>query len=297
MRRGWKWVWRITGVLLAVVLVLGVVAYRELQSHGFFRDPVFETARPDVPELGHPAVLVFSKTNAYIHKEAIPAARAMFADLAREQGWQLYVSDSGAVFNPADLARFDAVVWNNVTGDVLLSEQREAFRTWLEAGGGYLGIHAAGDDSHDVWPWYVDHVVRAHFIGHPLHPQFQQALLVPDLPADPIVAGVPEPWLRTDEWYSFAASPRAADLRVLVSIDEASYAPEILGRSIRMGDDHPMIWKHCVGSGRVVYSAPGHTAESFAEPGYRALLGRALRWVARMDATPPGSGTLACEQS
>jgi uncharacterized protein len=244
-------------------------------------------------------VLVFSKTNSFIHKEAIPAAKALFEKMGAEQGWSVYQSDSGALYNAEDLAHFDVVVWNNVTGDVLLPAQRAAMQTWLEQGGGYVGLHSAGDSSHDVWPWYQDNVIRAHWIGHPLKPQFQQATLHVEQPADPIVAALPLNWSRTDEWYSFAKSPRGPDVRVLVTIDESSYTPgSMFGTALAMGGDHPVIWKHCVGRGRALYSALGHTAESFAEPEYREVLKRAIAWAARLQpavAAPIAGAPLTCE--
>ena len=297
MTTGWKRFWAVLGVLALIAVVLAILGYREARSLGFLREPVFETVREELPPMGHPAVLVFSKTNSFIHKEAIPAARQMLRDIATEQGWSIYLSDNGAIYNPEDLARFDVIVWNNVTGDVLLPEQRSAMRAWLEQGGGFVGLHAAGDNSHDVWPWYQDTVIRAHFIGHPLDPQFQQATLRAEQPADPIVSGLPDEWVREDEWYSFAASPRAPDVRVLLTIDESTYNPgEFFNTPLGMGEDHPMIWKHCVGEGRVVYSAPGHTAETYADPKYRELVSRAIAWSGRINAHGmAGPDGLACE--
>ncbi len=162
-----------------------------------------------------------------------------------------------------DLAHFDVIVWNNVTGDVLTAQQREAMRHWLEQGGGFLALHAGGDNSHEVWPWYLDTVIRARFIGHPLDPQFQQATLHIEQPADPIVAALEEDWVRTDEWYSFEKSPRAADVRVLATIDESTYSPgSFFGKALAMGSDHPMIWKHCAGAGPgVLFGAGAYRGE------------------------------------
>lgn len=279
-------------VLLGSVLLSAGYVVWQLRLMGFMREPVFETERVQVPVLGRPAVLVFSKTNAFIHRDAIPAAQAMLREIARERGWSIFFSDSSAVFNTEDLVKFDVIVWNNVTGDVLLPEQRWTFRTWLSGGGGFVGIHAAGDNSHKAWPWYQDMVIRARFIGHPMNPQLQQATLSIEQPQDPIAAGLPQRWVRTDEWYSFAMSPRAAGVDVLVTLDEGSYDPRsLLGTSLAMGSDHPVVWKHCVERGRVFYAAPGHTAESYEEPAYRLLLGKAIAWAGRIDAfAGPRSG-------
>ena len=69
---------------------------------------------------------------------------------------------NGAVFNPEQLAKFDVVIWNNSTGRVLTDEQRAAFKAYIENGGGYVGIHGAGDHSHH-WDWYEDELVGARF--------------------------------------------------------------------------------------------------------------------------------------
>jgi type 1 glutamine amidotransferase len=296
-RRHWlQW------VLLTLLVLLGLAAMAALlflRGIGFLRAPVYETDRPRLPLEHHPSVLVFSKTNAFIHKDAIPAAKELLALMGEEQGWGVFQTDGGGVFNRDDLARFDVVVWNNVTGDVLTPAQREAFASWLQSGGGFVGLHAAGDSSHKHWPWYHDTVIRAQFIGHPTNPQFQQATVRIEQPADPIVGTLGPAWQRTDEWYSFAQSPRAPDLRVLATLDEASYVPRgLFGASLAMGADHPVIWKHCAGAGRVFYSALGHTADSYAEPAYREILVRAIRWAGRMNtADRQPADPLPCETS
>ena len=242
-RRHWlQW------VLLTLLVLLGLAAMATalfLRGIGFLHAPVYETDRPRLPSEHHPSVLVFSKTNAFIHRDAIPAAKELLARMGEEQGWSVFQTDGGGVFNTDDLARFDVVVWNNVTGDVLTPAQRKAFAGWLQAGGGFVGLHAAGDNSHEHWAWYRDTVIRAQFIGHPTNPQFQQATVRIEQPADPIVGTLGPAWQRTDEWYSFAQSPRAPDLRVLAALDEASYVPRgLFGASLAMGADHPVIWKH-----------------------------------------------------
>lgn len=293
MKKAWKRFWIVLGVVVAVVLIVGIRGVMEARSLGFLRSPVYETERPELPLLQHPAVLVFSKTNSFIHKEAIPAAKQLLEEMGAEHSWSVFFSDSGAVYTHEDLERFDVIVWNNVTGDVLTAGQRDAMRNWLEQGGGFIGLHAAGDNSHEKWPWYQDTVIRARFIGHPLDPQFQLATLIPQQSGDPIVAGLPARWVREDEWYSFEKSPRAPDVSILVTIDESTYSPgSFFGKDLGMGDDHPMIWKHCVGKGRVFYSALGHTGESYAEPEYRQILQRAIVWAGGLDGgnTLSGSG-------
>lgn len=281
-----KWLLRISILLPALALASGALFYMAMRQQGFFRSPSYETERPVLPPLPRPTILLFSKTNGYIHKEAIPAAKVALQQIASQRGWALFTTDSSAIYNTEDLAKFDAVIWNNVSGDVLSEQQRAALQHYLENGGGFVGIHGAGGDRHYAWSWYARTLLKAQFVGHPLNPQFQQATLRIENHDDPIVQGIGDTWRREDEWYSFEQSPRAAGVKVLATLDESSYQPEIFGASLRMGPDHPVIWKHCLNEGRVFYSALGHTAESYDEPHYRSVLEHAIAWAAGIEAAP-----------
>lgn len=283
----------VRGVLIVLALVVAwfaISAYRHwdtIQRVFLGGVHVHETTPPAIPaDLKRPAILVFSKTNAFRHEEAIPAANALFAQVARDKGWGYFQTENGATFSPEILAKFDAVVFNNVSGDVFTPAQQQAFRSWLEAGHGYLGIHAAGDNSHEAWGWYMKDVIGTTFTQHTMKPQFQTATVRVEDAAHPATQGLPASWKRVEEWYSFDKSPRGnKGTGVLVSVDEKTYNPEgMFGKDLRMGD-HPMVWWHCAGKGRVLYSAFGHRAEAYAEPQHKALLTNAAVWA--MDPNAP----------
>jgi type 1 glutamine amidotransferase len=282
-------------LLLATILVGAVVLWRNwdmVQRLALGGIHVYETTPPDIPnDIPRPAILVFSKTNAFRHEEAIPAAGKMFAEMARQNGWGIYQTENGATFRPDILARFDAVVFSNVSGDVFTPDQREAFKSYLENGGGYVGIHAAGDNSHKDWDWYVNSVIGAKFTGHPIDPQFQKATMRIEDHAHPATAGLPASLDRVDEWYSFEKSPRGTPgLIVLATLDERTYKPgSFFGTELSMGADHPIAWWRCVGNGRVIYAAGGHTAETYSDPSYRKFLDGATRWAIRRAGNGCGS--------
>jgi type 1 glutamine amidotransferase len=233
------------------------------------------------PAAAAPAILIFTRANGYRH-DSIPAATAALTAIARAEGWEAKVSDDPRLFNRAELKRYAVVVWNNTSGKVLDAEQAEAFQRYVEGGGGFVGVHGAGGDPSYAWPWYVQTLIGAQFIAHPgppFSPQFQTARLKVEDRSQPATRSLPQAWSRTDEWYSFAASPRGK-VRVLVSLDEGSYRPlGYNGKDIHMGD-HPIVWQHCVGRGRAFFSAMGHRPEAYAEPAYRDLLKGALEWAA-----------------
>jgi uncharacterized protein len=272
----------IVGLVVFGVMKLGPIIYRI--TVGMKR---YEAVPPTLPAtLNGKAILIFSKTNGYREDEQIKVSNAALSHIAAERGWSSFVTENGAVFNPEQLKHFRAVVWNNVSGDVLTESQRESFKTWLEQGGGFVGLHGAGGDPKYSWRWYVDDLIGAQFIGHTFRPHFQQATIVVEDPNHPAMRGLGPTWVRTDEWYSFAASPRLKGYRVLATLDERTYHPWMRllpfgrGKDVRMGADHPIVWSHCVGNGRALYSGLGHAASTYSEPKHLQMIAGAISWAA-----------------
>ena len=275
-------------IVLLAALALWLVGPGNINRMFLGNGITYDSQPPALPALGAPAVLIFSKTNGFRDDNQIKTANAALEKLAKDKGWATFTTENAAVFNAAQLATFKAVVWNSTSGDVLTADQRAAFKTWMEAGGGFVGLHGAGGDPTYKWQWYVDTLIGAQFTGHTLNPQFQQARLVIEDQNHPATRGLGSEWVRSDEWYSFDKSPRAKGSRVLVTIDEATYKPEesipmLVRKDLRMGKDHPMVWSHCVNDGRAIYSALGHRADSYAEPKHLALIAGAIAWAAGLE--------------
>ncbi len=275
-----KWV----GILLLVWIVGSLALLKYIGAWSvFFPSHAHETVAPEIPaSVELPAILVFTKTNSFRHKEAIEAGAVFFEQLAQAQGWSMFHTENGAVFNAEDLSRFAVVIFHNASGDILSQEQQLAFQTWLQDGGGWLGVHAAGDGSHQDWPWYVENLLGAKFTAHPMDPQYQVADVTNEMPDHPVMTGLPKNWQHEEEWYSWERSPRGKDFTILVSIDEQSYSPiqKILGaeNDLRMGD-HPVVWNRCIGEGRAIYSALGHQAKAYEDSKHKQLLENAITWA------------------
>lgn len=245
----------------------------------YWPTPVVDTVAPALPPLERErAVLVFSKTNGFRDGEQIEAANTALSRMVEARGWDTYVSENAAVFNPEALARFDVVVLNSNSGNVFTDAQRTAFREWIEAGGGVVALHGAGGDTRYDWDWYVDVLIGAQFIGHTSTPhQFQDAAVLVADTAHPAMRDLPPRWTREDEWYAFDRVPSGHGTRVLARLDENSYAP---APEQRMGD-HPIVWTRCIDRGAVFYSALGHKAGTYAEPLHLQMIEGAIDWAVR----------------
>lgn len=236
------------------------------------------------PDLDIPAtdvrILVFDKINGFDHGPSVTAATQAIKALAEQQGWGVTVTHRSGAFTPDILVQFDAVVWNNNSGDVLTLSQRKAFEDYIATGGGYVGIHGAGGDTVYFWDWYAQQLLGAQFIGHPMQPQFQNATVHINNTESQIGAQLMPGWTMKEEWYSFAQSPRNSGASVVASLDESTYLPVGFGdKDLRMGDDHPIAWTRCVGNGRSFYTGIGHRPEGYNLPENLTLLRDGLRWA------------------
>jgi type 1 glutamine amidotransferase len=207
-----------------------------------------------------PAVLIFSKTNGFRH-ESIPAGIEAIKKLGASNGFDVVATEDSLEISKSNLKKFAAVIFLSPTGKVFGPAQEEAFQNYIEQGGGYVGIHAATDCEYN-WPWYGK-LAGAYFKSHPSQ---QEAKLIIVNKNHPSTAGLPDTWVRKDEWYNFKdINP---DITVLIKIDESSY------KGGENGGDHPMAWYHAYDGGRAFYTELGHTNESFSDSLYlKHLLG------------------------
>ncbi|KPH58923.1 ThuA domain-containing protein [Novosphingobium sp. ST904] len=237
---------------------------------------------------GAPSLLLFEKINGFKDTPGFDAAHALIMDLARENGWNVVATDKGGAIRPETLRRFDAVIWNNISGDVLTLTQRKALQGYVEGGGGFFAVHGSAGDPVYFWDWYADTLIGARFAGHPMAPQFQDARIRIETPSSPLAAGLPAEWTMNDEWYSFSTNPRKAGASVLATLDETTYSLKgIGGQDLHMGD-HPLVWSNCIGKGRMFYSAIGHRPETYSTPEYRTMVKNALTWVSQRKACERG---------
>ncbi|MBC7849651.1 MAG: ThuA domain-containing protein [Chitinophagaceae bacterium] len=209
---------------------------------------------------GKPRILVFAKTAAFRHS-SIPNGKAAIMKLGQENGFDVDTTENADYISEDSLKNYSAVIFLHTTGNMLNNYQEADFERYIQAGGGYVGIHAASDAEYD-WGWY-GRLVGGYFESHP---QQQEAKLDVVDQTHISTSHLPKEWKRKDEWYNF--KKLNPDVKVLIKIDEKSY------EGGKNGDNHPMAWYHDFDGGRAYYTELGHTEESFTDDNYlKHLLG------------------------
>ncbi|MBT8204945.1 MAG: ThuA domain-containing protein, partial [Eudoraea sp.] len=195
-------------VLLTAMLIIGCKSKRE----------------------GTPKVLVFSKTMGFKHA-SIPSGLAAIQKLGEENNFLVDTTKNAAVFTDENLQGYSAIIFLSTTGNVLDHNQEAAFERYIQAGGGFVGIHAATDTEYD-WNWY-GRLVGAYFESHPSGtPEADFIIEDRDFIATKHFGDTV--WHRTDELYNFKKiNP---DVQVLMTVDESTY------EGGTNGDYHPMSW-------------------------------------------------------
>jgi cytochrome c len=203
-------------------------------------------------------VLIFSKTEAFRHN-SIETGTKSLKQILEMKHIQVVSTEDAAHFTEDSLKQYGTVVFLNTTGDVLNNIQQADFERYIQAGGGFVGVHAATDTEYN-WPWY-NRLVGAYFNGHPA---IQEASLNVIKKEDKCCQHLPETWSFSDEWYNFKSiNP---DLEILVEIDESSY------EGGTNGENHPIVWKHHYDGGRSFYTALGHKEETYSDPFFQQQL-------------------------
>lgn len=210
-------------------------------------------------------VLVFSKTAGFRHA-SIPDGIAAIKKLGREHGFKVFTAEKAEDIKEEYLKNFSAVIFLSTTGDILNNAQQADFERFIQAGGGYVGIHAAADTEYS-WPWYGK-LVGGYFVSHPKIQLAGIDVLSKDHPATKML---PNRWERTDEWYNY--KDLNSNATVLMNLDEKSY------EGGENGESHPIAWYHEFDGGRAFYTGGGHTSESYEEALFLSHILGGIEWA------------------
>ncbi len=213
-------------------------------------------------------ILVFSATKGYRH-ESIAAGKNALLKMGTDNKWLVEATEDASLFTNKNLKQYATVLFLNTAGDVLNPMQQEAFEKYIQAGGGFVGIHSATDTEYD-WPWY-NNLVGAYFESHP---EPQEALYTVVNKNHPASSFMPDTLRRKEEIYNFKSFKKDL-VTVLITIDETTYTGG------KMPAYHPIAWYHNFEGGRAFYTEWGHDAQAYSEPLVLQHIEAAIKWAMR----------------
>ena len=159
-------------------------------------------------------------------------------------------TEDASAFTEENLKQYAAVVFLCTTGDVLNFDQQRDFERFIQAGGGYVGIHAAADTEYE-WGWYGK-LVGGYFQSHPPGLHDAEVKMADNTHAS--TKDLPAVWKRNDEWYNY--KKLSPNIKVLLNLDEKTY------KGGENGENHPIAWYQEFDGGRAFYTGGGHTDET-----------------------------------
>ena len=231
-------------------------------------------------------VLVYTRnyvTNGkgFVH-DNIPYCVAAIKKMGEESGFDVDTSDEPNVFTPENLKQYSAIVFANSNNEAFETQfQRDAFRRYIRAGGGFVGIHSASGSERE-WPWFWS-LLGGKFRRHPKIQPFE--VRVVDA-AHPATKDLPATFKWDDECYyldNLNKSTRpllVTDPHKIDDPQKKEYPGDLFG------DSMPLSWYHEFEGGRSFYTALGHKKEHYQDPILVKHIQGGILWAMEGKKTP-----------
>lgn len=228
-------------------------------------------------------VLVFSKTNGYRHG-SIATGKIALAEMGRKTGaFEAVISDDLAEFETDNLKKYDAVCFLSTTMNVFSphpkdleklspaekeaavkrdSQLKENLMSFIKAGHGFIGIHAATDTCYE-WSEY-GRMINGYFDGHPWTADVMVSVKVePGQEKHPLVAmfeGQNQEF--KEEIYQLKDPYDSKAVHMLLRLDTEK--TDMTRQGIKRTDgDFGISWARHWENGRVFYSSLGHNHDMY----------------------------------
>lgn len=127
-------------------------------------------------------VLVYTKNGSgYVH-DNIPSAVECILRLGKQQGFAVDTSSNPTVMTEGNLQQYTLLIFPSTNNDVFDTDaQRLAFRRYIEAGGGFVGIHSVTGTERN-WQWFKM-MLGGTFSWHAKFQKFTAKVLDLNIPA------------------------------------------------------------------------------------------------------------------
>ncbi len=220
-------------------------------------------------------ILLYTKNGkGYVH-DNIPNSIIAIKELGERHGFLVDATEDPAVFTDENLKKYRVLVFSNTNNVVFdTDEQRVALMRYIQAGGGFVGIHSASGTER-TWTWFKQ-LLGAKFYWHDKLQPFTVNIVDHRHPS---VAHLRNRWERAaDEFYYL--KEMAVNLHVIAVNDGTTLKGENEKRLDTFGDVFPSVWCHEYDGGRSWYTSLGHRKEDYMDEEFRNHLLGGIVWAA-----------------
>lgn len=206
-------------------------------------------------------VLVYTKNGkGYVH-DNIPNAVQCIQKLGQQNGFSVDVSDQPTVFTEDNLKQYTLLIFPSTNNDVFDTDgQRLAFRRYIEAGGGFVGIHSVMGTERN-WNWFK-RMLGGTFAWHPKFQKFKVEVLDTKHLS---TQGLPKSWEKEDEFYftkNMSPGPTVIMANDLTSLnqDEPEKVKTFAGSYTEL---YPSAWYYEFDGGHTWCTTLGHAKTDY----------------------------------
>ena len=228
-------------------------------------------------------VLVYTKNGeGYVH-DNIPYAVKSIQKLGEEQGFEVHATGDPSIFTEENLKQYNLLVFPSTNNDVFdTDEQRLAFRRYIEAGGGLVGIHSVVGTERK-WEWFKQ-LVGGTFVWHPKFQKYQLNVIDPSHPS---VKNIPTVWEKEDECYFMKELYPGIKVTIahdLETLDQSQKA-RIDTTAVPFAKLYPAVWHQDFDGGYVWVTALGHHIKDYEDPVFIQHILQGMQFVANQIGT------------
>lgn len=207
-------------------------------------------------------IAFYTAKNDLAHISFVHEANRWFPKIAAEYDFGYDSTNDWNNLNLKFLSNYQVVLFLDTRPEDSL--QREAFKSYMEHGGGWIGFHFAGfalnnSDFPQNWNWYHNEFIGAgQYKGNTWHPT--SAILRVEDKTHPATKDLPDTFKSSpNEWYSWENDLRLnPNIKILLSVDSSSFP---LGNGpkpyeIWHSGYYPVVWTNK--NYRMLYVNMGH---------------------------------------
>ncbi len=226
-------------------------------------------------------VLVYKKNGSgYVH-DNIPYAAQAIMDMGQQKGFRVDTSSNPAVMTEENLKQYRLLIFTSTNNDVFDTDaQRLAFRRYIEAGGGFVGIHSV-TGTERRWQWFKM-MLGGTFSWHANFQTYTVKVIDTEHPS---MKGLPKVWKKVDECYfakELYPGPRALMVNDFSTIDTTDdKQKETLRKNAGAYAKYfPSAWEHDFDGGITWCTTLGHDKKDYSDPIYLQHIWGGIEYVA-----------------